>query len=137
MRKRCIQDFRWRRGRANPDRTRLFAVQLVAVRPVPPLHGRIKPRRQHVQHRFVYVVGRDESRDLCFLDPEHVDVLHHIVVFLTDGAGVPVLSRANCGAEFAYRHVELLAEPAGMPCEACLRHVPPAACEKSDEAAEY
>lgn len=37
---------------------------------------------------------------------------------------------------FAYREVELLAEPAAMPYEKCLRHVLPAAYEQSDGAAE-
>lgn len=42
-----------------------------------------------------------------------------------DGGAAPVRLRARCGASFGRDELELLATVGGMPCESCLRHIPP------------
>jgi hypothetical protein len=53
---------------------------------------------------------------------QRLRVVH--LVPLSGGEDIPVLLTAYCGAEIAVRSAELILEPSGMPCEACLATVP-------------
>lgn len=48
----------------------------------------------------------------------------HVFPLWPDGT-VPQRVTALCGAEFGHGQLELLDQPAGMPCERCLSCTPP------------
>ena len=53
---------------------------------------------------------------------QRLRVVH--LVPLSGAADIPELLTAYCGAEIAVHSAEVILEPSGMPCEACLATVP-------------